>query len=70
MFVMTPEGGPMRVFRYRDASAFWHEDIIAFLDPTTNTLTINRELYERLPQVERHMLLRTTATVVERRRAA
>lgn len=69
-FAFNPDDGPARLMRYVPAAALYDENVVAYLERETNTLTINRDRFDELTDVEKQMLLRTQDVVTERKRRA
>jgi hypothetical protein len=62
-FAICPDNGPPRLWRFVGSGELGYvggAPIVAILLPG-NILKIDRELYEQLPWIEQHQLLRTTA---------
>jgi len=60
-FALCPDEGPPRLWRFVDETTrgdSWPDDMVSVLHPG-NILVINRPLFEQLPELQRHMLLRT-----------
>ncbi len=60
-FSFAPDGGPPRILRFVDPDKMPDGDTLCTLDDTTNVLTINKELYELLDEMEQHRVQRTHA---------
>lgn len=62
MFALCPDNGPPRLWRYVDDDATMNEMcLVAVLYKQENILLINRKLFDELPELQRHMVLRTQA---------
>jgi hypothetical protein len=57
-FNICPDDGPPRLWRFVDPGVLPPE-VVATLDKKQNLLTIDRELYDKLPWLEQHIVLRT-----------
>lgn len=60
-FAICPDDGPPRLWRFV-APGVLPPEVIATLDVEMNLLTIDKELFEQLSEMDRHMLLRTHST--------
>lgn len=63
-FALTPTGGPCRVVRFLEAGMLL-ASTLSVLDAEHNVLLINKEQYDRLDEVDQHMLLRTKKLIVK-----
>mgnify|MGYP000019248193 CR=1 FL=1 len=64
-FAFNPDDRPARIIRYVDAGSLPGTDILAIYDKNTNTLLIDRDYFERLSDIDRHMVIRTHLPVLE-----
>jgi hypothetical protein len=65
VFAFNPDGGPARIFRYVEPGTLPSSDLLAIYDKTQNLLLIDREHFERLSDIERHLVLRTHRPFLE-----
>ncbi len=61
-FALCPDDGPPRLWRFVERGLPDH--VVATLDIGQNILTIDREKYDLLPELQQHMVLRTHAATV------
>jgi hypothetical protein len=61
-FAIIPPVGPPRLFRFY---AGGEEMPVAILEPEHNLLYINKDKYDRLSSIERHMVLRTHQRIID-----
>jgi hypothetical protein len=74
-FALTPDDGPSRILRFVEPDRMPTGDArtLCVLDDETNVLTINKVLYEKLTDMQRHQIQRTHALTIaidDRRLAA
>lgn len=60
-FALCPDNGPPRLWRFVDNPAMTNDKVVAMLVPEKNLLIVNRELFDRLSDIDKHMTLRTHA---------
>ena len=59
-FNLCPDDGPPRLWRFVDDDRTMTEGcIVSVLHKEENCLIINRALFDQLPELQRHMVLRT-----------
>ncbi|MGE0677812.1 hypothetical protein [Pseudolabrys sp.] len=59
-----PDDAPPRLFRYLPKTEFPHDEVLATLDKTSNILRINKDLFDNLSWLQKHLLLRTHRSIV------
>jgi hypothetical protein len=60
-YALCPDDGLPRLWRFVDDDIMTAANMVSLLDKEKNLLIINRQLYERLSELNRHMVLRTHA---------
>jgi len=58
-FNLCPDDGPPRLWRFVDDDIMTAARMVSLLDAKQNLLLINRPLYDQLPWIDQHQLLRT-----------
>jgi len=59
-FALCPDGGLPRLWRFVDDDRTMTEGcIVSALYPEYNLLVVNRVLFDQLPELDRHRVLRT-----------
>ena len=62
---LCPEGGPSRLIRFVEPGTLPDDTLVSLFDPRQNLLLIDRELFESLPYLEKHIVLHTTRKFIE-----
>jgi hypothetical protein len=58
-FALCPDGGVPRLIRFVAARDMPADNVVATLDPNTNVLRIDQEVYFLMDPVQQHILIRT-----------
>ena len=59
-YALCPDSGPPRLWRFvADDRTMTEGSIVSVLHKDENILIINRALFDQLPELQRHMVLRT-----------
>jgi hypothetical protein len=64
-FVFNPDDGPARIMRYVEPGSLPGSDTLAILDKSKNLLLIDRELFDRLDEIDKHQVLRSRTAVLK-----
>lgn len=64
-FAFNPDNRPARLFRYVEPGTLPAANLLAVYVESQNLLIIDREHFERLSDINRHLLLRTHSPYVE-----
>jgi hypothetical protein len=56
-FALCPDDGPPRLWRFVPDGL--PDEVVSLLDVEQNILTIDRSKFDQLPELQRHMVLRT-----------
>jgi hypothetical protein len=62
---VLPDGGPPRLFRFVEPGTLPSTSLIATLDKTHNVLSIDREKFQQLSDLQRQIVLTTGQRFVE-----
>lgn len=60
-FALCPDNGPPRLWRFVDSEPMTINNMVSVLDEKNNILIVNKPLFDRLGELNRHMVLRTHA---------
>lgn len=58
-FALCPDDGPPRLWRYIDDDIMTTANMVSMLDKKRNILFINKPVFEKLTDIDKHMALRT-----------
>lgn len=58
-FALCPDNGPPRLWRFVEDDALTEAGIVSMLYEASNLLVVNRPLFDRLSEMNRHMVLHT-----------
>ena len=61
-FALCPDDGPPRIWRYVGPGVL-QPGLLCDLDIARNILTIDKERFDALPEIDRHMVLRTHGSI-------
>ena len=64
-FAFNPDDRPARIFRYVEPGTLPSREIISLYDETSNLLIIDKANFEKLTQVQKHLVLRTHEPCIE-----
>jgi hypothetical protein len=64
-FAFNPDDGPARLIRYVEPGTLPAANLLAIYDKTQNLLIIDRDHFERLDWIDRHLTLRTHRPYLE-----
>ena len=58
-FALCPDDGLPRLWRFVEDETMTTDNVVSILDSDQNLLVINRTLFDKLGELERHIVLRT-----------
>jgi hypothetical protein len=62
-FALCPDNGPPRLWRFVEDDVMTAAHMVSMLDAQHNILLINRSLFDKLSELNQHMVLRTHARI-------
>jgi hypothetical protein len=62
-FALCPDEGPPRLWRFVDDDIMTAGGMVSMLIKSQNLLVINKPLFDRLGELNQHMVLRTHARI-------
>lgn len=64
-FAFNPDDGPARIIRYVEPGTLPAANLLAIYDKSQNLLIIDRDHFERLDWIDKHLTLRTHKPFLE-----